>query len=166
MAKLQRFFNRKLKQLLAKPQHFKRAMALYGPYLGAAIKVDHISADFKNITVSMGLTWYNRNYHGTQFGGSLFSMTDPFYVLMLVRLMGKNYTIWDAAANIEYKKPGTGRVFANFTISDAQLDDLKKQAATGKAIFPEFALDIVDKNQQVIATVNKKLYIKLNTKQA
>jgi hypothetical protein len=83
-------------------------MSFYPPYLGAGVRVRHISDDFRDVTVSMGLGWYNRNYVGTQFGGSLYSMVDPFYMLMLMENLGRQYIVWDKAADIDFISPGKG----------------------------------------------------------
>ncbi len=90
-------------------------MTLYPPYLGAGVRVQHISADFRHVKVRMGLGWYNRNYVGTQFGGSLYSMVDPFFMLMLMENLGRDYIVWDKAASIDFIAPGKGPVFAEFS---------------------------------------------------
>lgn len=78
------------------------AMNLYPPFLGAGIRVRHIAGDFREVRVRMGLNRLNRNYVGTQFGGSLYAMTDPFFMLMLMENLGRDYVVWDKAANIEF----------------------------------------------------------------
>ena len=42
-----------------------------------------------SIDVEMKLRWWNANYVGTHFGGSLFAMTDAFYMLMVMAKLGK-----------------------------------------------------------------------------
>jgi len=54
------------------------------PYLGAGVRVTKIAPDIRSIDVEMKLRFWNRNYVGTHFGGSLFSMTDPFLMLILL----------------------------------------------------------------------------------
>jgi hypothetical protein len=68
-------------------------MNLWPPFLGAGIRVRFISRDWRKIVTQLRLYGLNRNYMGTHFGGSLFSMTDPFYMLMLIRTLGKDYSI-------------------------------------------------------------------------
>lgn len=84
-------------------------MTFYPPYFGAGVRVKHISDDFRDIQVSMGLGWYNRNYVGTQFGGSLYSMVDPFFMLMLMENLGSRYIVWDKAADIDFISPAKAR---------------------------------------------------------
>src|SRR5437879_103767 len=108
----------------------RRGVNLWPPFLGAGIRVKHIASDMKAIDVEMKLRWWNANYVGTQFGGSLFAMTDAFYMLMLMANLGRDYIVWDKAASIRYKKPGKGTVTANFRLNDAQLDDIRERLRT------------------------------------
>lgn len=152
--------NRKINKMLATPKWFRRFMNLYGPYLGAGVKVEYISESYDHIRVSMKLTWYNRNYFGTHFGGSLYSMTDPFYCLMLVQLMGNDYLIWDKGASINFVKPGKGRVFAEFKLSNEEIERLKTEAASGNALFPEYTLNVTNNQGETVAEVVKTLYVR------
>src|SRR3546814_17705952 len=95
------------------PRLFRLLMNLYPPYLGTGIRVTRVSADFAEIDVQMGLHWYNRNALGTQFGGSLYAMVDPFLVLMTLQQIGDDYIVWDKGAQIDFVAPGRGPVYAN-----------------------------------------------------
>lgn len=133
---------------------------LYPPFLGAGIRVNHIGPDYKEVIVSMKLRWYNRNYVGTHFGGSLAAMTDPFYMLMLIHILGSGYTVWDKTSTIDYIAPGRGTVTAHFTLEDNQIAEIKKKTATGAPCYPEFSVDIVNESGEIIAAVKKKLYVR------
>jgi hypothetical protein len=65
--------------LAARSRKLRRGINLYPPYLGAGVRITRISDDFRDVEVEMPLRFYNRNYFGTHFGGSLYSMCDPFY---------------------------------------------------------------------------------------
>ena len=135
-------------------------MNLWPPFLGAGIKVNHIGADFREVVVSMKLRWYNRNYVGTHFGGSLAAMTDPFYMLMLIHILGSDYTVWDKSSTIDFIAPGRGTVTARFRLNDDQIAEIKNETASGNAYFPELSVDIVNGSDEVIARVRKKLYVR------
>jgi acyl-coenzyme A thioesterase PaaI-like protein len=100
------------------PTTLRRILNIYGPYLGSGIRVDSISEDWKQTRVSMAQHWYNRNVVGVHFGGSLYAMVDPHLMLMLMKLLGTGYLVWDKSAAIEFVRPGKGRVFAACEISD------------------------------------------------
>jgi uncharacterized protein DUF4442 len=139
----------------------RRWINLWPPFLGMGIRIKHIADDMKSINVEMKLRWWNANYVGTHFGGSLFAMTDPFYMLMLMANLGRDYIVWDKAATIRYRKPGKGTVCAKFRLTDAQLDDIRDKLKTLPKYEPVFTIEVKDKEGTVIAEVEKLLYVRL-----
>ena len=135
-------------------------MNLWPPFLGAGIRVRHIGADFREVVVSMKLRWYNRNYVGTHFGGSLAAMTDPFYMLMLIHILGNEYTVWDKTSTMDFIAPGRGTVTARFRLNDDQIAEIQNKTADGNAYFPALSVDIVNESGEVVARVEKKLYVR------
>lgn len=148
-----------------KPNHFRRLMNLWPPFLGAGIKVKKISDDFNDITVEMKLTKLNRNYVGTQFGGSIYAMTDPFYMMILMKNLGKDYIVWDKAADIQFKSPGKGKLTAHFNITQQQLDDIKVAADKDYKVEPRFKVEVKDEQGNVVAEVDKLLYVRRKDRQ-
>lgn len=139
-------------------------MNSWPPYLGAGVRVEEISPAWKTIRVGMKLRWYNKNYMRCHFGGSLFSMTDPFLMLMLIANLGEDYVVWDSSAKIKFITPGRGKVTANFQIDDERLASLKEQAASGEKMLEKFHVDVLDENDTPVARVHKTLYIRKKTK--
>lgn len=142
------------------PNRLRHLLNFYPPYLGAGVKIDYISEDWRELHVSMALRWYNRNIVGTHFGGSLYSIIDPHIMLMLMQLLGKEYIVWDKAANIEFVKASRKRVTSKYKISDVELDDIKANTADGKKYFPTFEVEIRDENDDLIAKATKTIYVK------
>jgi Domain of unknown function (DUF4442) len=141
-------------------QALRRWINLWPPFLGAGIRVVHIAPDMRAVDVEMRLRWWNANYVGTHFGGSLFAMTDAFYMLMLMANLGRDYIVWDKAASIRYKKPGRGRVRAEFRLSDAQIDDIRGKLKTLPKYEPVFSVMVKDEAGVVIAEVEKLLHVR------
>jgi len=139
---------------------FKLIINLYPPYLFTGIKIIHISQDYRQITVQMKLHFYNKNYVGTHFGGSLFSMTDPFLMIMLIHNLGREYLVWDQKSTIKFLKPGKGTVKAEFKITEELLNEIKENTADKKKYFPQFETDITDESGNIIAKVTKTIYVK------
>ncbi|MGH8486424.1 MAG: DUF4442 domain-containing protein, partial [Pseudomonas sp.] len=108
-----------------------------------------------------GLSRFNRNYVGTQFGGSLYSMVDPFYMLMLMQLLGREYIVWDKAASIDFIAPGKGPVFADLRIDEGLLNEIREHTAGGKKYLPRLQVDIRDAAGELVARVDKTLYVRL-----
>ena len=138
----------------------KHGMNLWPPFWGAGIHVDEISSDYRRAKVSLKLKLLNRNIVGVHFGGSLFAMTDPFFMLMFSQNLGKEYIIWDRAANIEFLKPGKSEVFAQFQITQQQIDEIRQEAMAGEKILKDYSVDIQNRQGEIIARVTKTLYIR------
>src|SRR5947209_14034998 len=138
----------------------QRWVNFYPPYLGAAVRVTHISEDFCNVEVEMPLRFYNRNYVGTHFGGSLYSMCDPFYMLMLINILGPDYIVWDKAATVRFKKPGKGLMKASFQLSKEQIEEIRKAADTQPKVEPQFQVLVKDAGGNVVAEIDKLLYVR------
>ena len=155
----------KARQLARKARFLRWALNFYPPYIGAGVRVRHISADFQLVQVKMGLGWYNRNYVGTQFGGSLYSMTDPFFMLMVMECLGRQYIVWDKAARIDFIAPGKGPVYANFAIDDALLTEIRTRTATGDKYLPELHVDVCDGAGTLVARVHKTRYVRLKPRE-
>ena len=106
-----------------------RIINVWPPFLGAGIRA-RWSDDHRSVDVEMKLRFWNRNYVGTHYGGSLYSMADPFYMLILMEALGPDYIVWDKAASIRFRKPGKGRVRAQFRVSEEQLEDVRTKLLT------------------------------------
>jgi hypothetical protein len=151
--------------LAARSRKLRRGINLYPPYLGAGVRITYISNDFRDVEVEMPLRFYNRNYFGTHFGGSLYSMCDPFYVLMLANILGKDYIVWDKAASIRFKKPGKGLMKASFHLTEEKIAEIRAAADSQPKVEPQFQIQVKDTEGAVIAEIDKLLYVKKKPKQ-
>ena len=131
---------------------------IYPPLLGAGIRSRSI--DEYTVDVEMNLTVFNRNVVGVHFGGSLYAMCDPWFMLILMRLLGSNYIVWDKAASIKFKKPGRGRVKARFHIPQEQVDQIRMDADREGKIEPTFSVNVLSEDGEIIAQVEKLLYVR------
>jgi len=135
-----------------------RSINIWPPFLGAGIRVHWRSS--RVVDVEMKLRPWNRNYVGTHYGGSLYSMTDPFYMLMLMENLGRDYIVWDKAASIRFRKPGRGKVQAEFRLSDAQLGEIRDKLAAQEKYEPTFLVEVKDETGEVVAEVQKILHVR------
>jgi hypothetical protein len=141
-----------------------RLLNFYPPFLGAGIRVRRISEDFRTIDVEMPLRFWNRNYVGTHFGGSLYSMCDPFFMIMLIENLGPDYIVWDKAAAIRFKKPGKGMMKATFNLPAERVKEIQSQADSQEKVEPQFQVVVTDAEGKVVAEVDKLLYVKRKAK--
>jgi len=142
------------------PGVLRRGMNLWPPFVGAGIRVTRIADDFREIDVTMKLGLLNRNYFGTQFGGSLYAMTDPFFALMMLNNLGPDYVVWDRAGAIRYDKPARGQVWARFKLRATDVTRARKATAGGEKYEPVFSVAIVDRDGNKLAQVDKTLHIR------
>jgi acyl-coenzyme A thioesterase PaaI-like protein len=138
----------------------RRGMNLWPPFLGAGVRVTRVADDYREVDVTLKLGLLNRNYFGTQFGGSLFAMTDPFFALMMLKNLGPGYVVWDKAGAIRYRKPGRGDVFARFRLDAAAIARARRATARGGRHEPTFTVAIVDRAGETVAEVDKTLYVR------
>lgn len=138
----------------------RRLFNVYPPYVGAGVRVERLADDYRSARVVMPLRWYNRNYVRTHFGGSLYSMTDPFFMIMLMKNLGSDYIVWDKAATVEFVSPGRGRVVAEFAIDEPMLARLREETATGEKALSWFDVDVRDDQGTLVARVRKQVYVR------
>ncbi len=146
------------------PKLFRFLLNVYPPYLGTGIVIKQVADDYTRMSVQMKSRFYNRNYVGTHFGGSLYAMTDPFYMLMLIQILGPDYTVWDKSASIKFVKPGRGTVTADFHVKEELIKKIKNKTAEGQVYLPELMVPIRDKDKEIVAMVVKTLYIRRKNK--
>lgn len=141
-------------------RQLKWFLNVYPPYLGAGIRVVHAAADFSRWEVQMRLTRYNRNYFGTHFGGSLYSMCDPFFLLILAKTLGRDYIVWDKEATIRFRRPGRGTVRALFEIPRSRIEEIMATVERKRKLEPTFTTEVKDEEGNVVAEVEKRIYVR------
>ena len=146
------------------PTVFRHVMNLWPPFLFTGIHVTRCSPDWRELRVELRQRPWNRNYVGTHFGGSLFAMTDPFWMLLAMHALGKDYFVWDKAGEIEFVKPGRGVVHAEFRLDDAALHEIRRATASGEKYLRWFPVEVIDEQGDVVARVRKQLYVRLKPK--
>ena len=143
----------------------RRGMGWWPPFLGAGIRVKSFADDFREAEVELNMGRFNRNYVGTHFGGSLYAMTDPFFMIMLLHNLGGDHLVWDKSGSIEYVAPGRGAVRAHFALTEERIAEIRAQAAGGEKVLPEFQVEIRHAGDDtLVALVRKTLYVRLKPK--
>jgi len=142
------------------PRGMRWLFNLWPPFRGMGVKVREIAPDFRHAVVELRMKLLNRNYVGTHFGGSIYAMTDPFHMVMMMNNLGPEYVVWDKAGSVRYLKPGRGTLTAEFRITQAMVDEAIAKTAEGAKFEPTYAVDLKDGEGTVVATVEKTLYIR------
>jgi acyl-coenzyme A thioesterase PaaI-like protein len=139
---------------------FLKLLGLYPPYLGAGVRVTQVARDLSVVEVELKLSAWNRNFVGTHFGGSLYSMCDPFFMLMLMMRLGKGYIVWDKSASIEFLRPGRGKVKARFELPLDRVEQIRAETDAKGKINPVFEVTVVDEQGEPVAIVRKTLSVR------
>ncbi|MBM9545400.1 DUF4442 domain-containing protein [Leptospira sp. 201903074] len=139
---------------------FRWTINLYSPFFGSGIKVIKYEKDKHLIVVQLKMNFFNKGYMGTHFGGSLYSMCDPFYVFLLMKRLGSQYMVWDKRAEIDYIKQNSQSVIAKFEVTESDIDKIKVLLSVQKKIDYTFLINVTDSQGITIATIKKIIYIR------
>ncbi len=138
---------------------FRLGMNLYPMFFGTGGKVVFIAADWREVHVRLRLSLWSRNYVKTIFGGSMFAASDPFYMLMLMHVLGKSFVVWDKSATIRFRRPGTQTLHARFLLDNALVDDIRQRVVEGGETDQTFVIQWVDREGQVYAEIERNCYV-------
>lgn len=142
------------------PRGLRRAMNWWPPFLFTGVHVAHVADDWSSATVELRMRPWNRNYVGTHFGGTLFAMTDPFWMLLVLHAIGRDHVVWDQAGEITFLKPGRGTLRAEFRLPDGVIEAMHAATADGRKYLHWFENDILDAEGDVVARVRKQVYVR------
>ncbi|WP_291474824.1 DUF4442 domain-containing protein [Corynebacterium sp.] len=140
------------------PRQLKRFMSLWPPLLGAGVKVREFADDGSRVVVTHKPNKLTKNAVGTAFGGTIMSMTDPFYMLASMSRLGRNYNVWDIGAEVSFMKPGRGTITADMRIDDATYDLIREKTADGSKYLHWFEVDVTDDAGETVAKVRRQVY--------
>ena len=135
---------------------------LFPAYRGTGGRVTYVAADFREVRLILPLNWRTRNYVGTIFGGSLYGAVDPLHMILLIKILGPGYTVWDKAATIRFVKPGRSTLSARVAIDEAEIQTIRRMLETASSIDRVYRVDLRDVDGLVHASVEKTVYIRKN----
>ena len=142
------------------PHTVLKIIRFWPPLLASGISVESMNDDLSIVTVQMKQYFFNTNYVGSHYGGSIFSMTDPFYMFMLLHHLKNDHVIWDQSANIDFIKPAKGTIRATFTLNSNVIENIRKQCLENFNFKPKFEVNVYDEENQIVAKVSKTLYVR------
>ena len=132
---------------------------LFPAFRGTGARVTYIAGDFHEVRIRLPLSRRTRNYVGTIYGGSIYGAVDPFYMIMLMLLLGPDYVVWDKAAEIRFLKPGRTTLYATFRIDDEELEAIRRATEEGP-VDRRYEVELVDEASVSHAAVTKTIYIR------
>ena len=140
---------------------FKRWMYNFYPvYRRTGARIVYMDDSWKELRVALPLRVWTRNYYGTVSGISMFGAVDPIYMVMLIKLLGPDYEVWDKEATIYFKKPGKTKLTARFLIDNSELNVIRKTLESESSVTRTYQVDLQDSTGTVCATVDKVIHIR------
>jgi acyl-coenzyme A thioesterase PaaI-like protein len=133
---------------------------LFPAYRGTGARVTYIASDWREVRVRIPLSWRTRNYVSTIFGGSLYGAVDPMYMIMLIKILGPGYTVWDKDATVRFRKPGRSTHFARFLLEEEEIREIRRLLDGGSPIDRVYTVDLADAVGVVHASVEKTIYLR------
>lgn len=129
-------------------------------YRGTGARITYIASDWREVRIKLPLNWRTRNYVGTIYGGSMYAAVDPIYMIMLIKILGPGYVVWDKAAAIRFKRPGKTTLYAKFILTVEEAAVIKAGAGTSPSLERHYHVELVDADGTLHASVDKTIYIR------
>jgi len=129
-------------------------------YRGTGARAVFVRHDFMEVRIKLPLNWRTRNYVGTIFGGSLYGAVDPVYMIMLMKVLGRDYVVWDKAASIRFRRPGRATLFAHFLLTSEIVDGIRTELETAEKLDRYFTVELKDASGEVHAIIEKTINVR------
>jgi acyl-coenzyme A thioesterase PaaI-like protein len=133
---------------------------LFPAYVCTGARIVYIGRDWREVRIELPLGLRTRNYVGTIFGGSMYAAVDPIYMIMLMKLLGPGYVVWDRAAKIEFLRPGRATLHATFRVDPAVDEEIRAALAHERSVDRVFHVQLADGEGNVCARVEKTIYVR------
>ena len=149
----------------AMPESLSTKLARWGfnffpAYRGTGARITYIASDWREVRIKLPLNWRTRNYVGTIYGGSMYAAVDPIYMIMLIKILGPEYVVWDKAAAIRFKRPGKSTLYAKFILTTEEIAAITVAVGTAPSIERSYLVELVDAAGALHASVEKTIYIR------
>lgn len=147
------------------PESLSTKLARWGfnffpAYRGTGARITYIASDWREVRIKLPLNWRTRNYVGTIYGGSMYAAVDPIYMIMLIKILGPEYVVWDKAAAIRFKRPGKSTLYAKFILTTEEIAAITAAAGTAPSLERSYLVELVDAAGALHASIEKTIYIR------
>jgi acyl-coenzyme A thioesterase PaaI-like protein len=129
-------------------------------FRGTGGRITYLAGDWREVRLRIPLARRTRNYVGTIYGGSIYGAVDPIYMVMLIRLLGPEYIVWDKSASIQFKRPGRSTLYARFSVPEEETQEIREALQSARSVDRTYTIDLVDSEGDVHATIEKVIYIR------
>lgn len=147
-------------KLIGTKNTLKYAFNLSPMYRRTTARIIDISDDIMSITIKLPISYKNRNYVGTIFGGSMFSAVDPIPMIQLIHALGDQFVVWDKSAAIYFKRPAKENLYADFVFAPEEIEEIKNKATEKHEFELTKKTKLTNKDRTIVSCeVVKTIYI-------
>lgn len=147
-------------QYIGKAKLFKVGFNVSPMYRRSTARITSVSKDLLEVKIKLPISYKNRNYMNTIFGGSMFAAVDPIPMVQLINLIGDDYVVWDKSAEIYFKRPAKENLYATFQYTLAELEEIKQKVDAQKEIEIIKTTFLTNREENVVyCEVHKNIYI-------
>jgi hypothetical protein len=129
-------------------------------YRSTGAWITYIADDYHEIRIRLPLGWRTKNYVGTMFGGSMFASGDGVFMVMLIKVLGRDYIIWDKAATVRFRKPARTTLYGRFLLSPEEIDGIRAGTAGGERVERTHRVELTDRDGTVHAEIDWLIHIR------
>ena len=145
---------------VGKARLFKVGFNLSPMYRRSTARIVEVSDDLMRVQIRLPISWKNKNYVGSVFGGSMFSAVDPIPMVQLINVIGDGYVVWDKAAHVRFRAPARQDLYAEFVYTQAQVDGIAAMADAEGETEITVTTQLTDQDQTtVFCEVDKTIYV-------
>lgn len=147
-------------KFMGRDKLFKVGFNLAPMYRRSTGRVQFVSKDLHEVRIKVPLSYRNRNYVNSIFGGSMFSAVDPIPMVQLMNILDDSYVVWDKSAEVYFKRPAKEHLYATFTYSEEEVETIKSQVASNQETEIVKVTQLTNQEGTVVyCEVRKLLYI-------
>lgn len=132
----------------------------YPAFRNTGARVTYISEDKLAAKLRLPLCRVTRNLHGTIYGGSMYAAVDALHAVLIATNLGPAYHVWMKTAQIEFRRPGRGDLFADACITQIEIDEIRSTLDVESKIDRDFPLSLVDATGEVAAQFRLTVHIR------
>ncbi len=134
-------------------------MNWYPMYFGTGGRILFWAADSQELHLRLRLSAWTYNLVGTIFGGSMFAAADPFYMVLLKRVLGDGFVVWDKSASIRFRKPGRQALYTKYMLDNELLAEIRRAVAEKGETERTFRIEWLDADGVLYAEMERVCYV-------
>ena len=133
----------------------------YSPmYRRSTGRILYMSKDMRTSKIKIVISWKNRNYMNSVYGGSMFSAIDPVPMMQLLEILGKQYVVWDKAATIHFKRPAREDLYCDIVFTEEEITAIREQVIHEKELSYVKEVSLKSKDgSMTFSVIEKVLYV-------